>query len=395
LSVCAAPPWWGAEDGVRIGIDLSLVPGERTGGGQYSYQLAAALARVDRRHSYRLYPVFYYIVHPDYPRSEFPASPRMRLAFRHLPSSLVRWLWRAEGSARVKEWLLGRVDVVHSTTFCIPPMSTRKRLVVTIYDLSFVTHPEFHMEANVRHCLAGTREAIERADAILAISEHTRQDLVERMGASPSRVVVTPLAHDSSLRRVTDPARLDEVRRRYGLPERFILFVGTLEPRKNIARLIEAYAALPGTVRRQTGLVIAGGKGWLSDTMRDEVTRRGLGDCVRFIGYVRPEDIAALYSLAAVFAYPSLYEGFGLPVLEAMACGTPVLTSNLSSLPEVAGDAAFLVSPTDRGAIADGLHQLLDDAALAATLTARGLEWSARFSWDRCARETLAVYESL
>jgi glycosyltransferase involved in cell wall biosynthesis len=380
---------------MRIGIDVSLIPGERAGGGQYAYQLAAALARVDRRHRYRLYPVFYYIVHPGYARAAFPTSDRMQLAFGHLPSPLVRWLWRADAPARVKEWLLGPVDIVHSTTLCVPRLAARKRIVVTIYDVSFVTHPEFHLEANIRHCLAGTREAIARADAILAISEHTRRDLVERMGASPDRVVVTPLAADPALARVTDAGRLDEVRRRYGLPERFVLFVGTLEPRKNIARLVEAYATLPERLQREAGLVMAGGRGWLSDTMRDEVARRGLGDRVRFIGYVRPEDMAALYSLATVFAYPSLYEGFGLPVLEAMVCGVPVLTSNVSSLPEVAGDAALLVSPTDVAEIADGLAQVLEDGGLAAKLSARGLEWATRFSWDRCARETLAVYESL
>jgi glycosyltransferase involved in cell wall biosynthesis len=185
------------------------------------------------------------------------------------------------------------------------------------------------------------------------------------------------------------------VRRRYDLPERFVLFVGTLEPRKNLMRLVQAYAGLPASVRRHVSLVIAGGPGWLSETLRREVAERGLADRVRFIGYVRDEDMAPLYSLATVFAYPSLYEGFGLPVLEAMACGVPVLTSNVSSLPEVAGGAAVLVAPTDVDAIADGLTQLLDDTALAAKLVARGLEWSTNFSWDRCARETLAVYESV
>src|SRR5262245_18113433 len=165
----------GSEDSVRSGIDLSLIPGERAGGGQYAYQLAAALARVDGHHDYRLYPVFYYIVHPEYARAAFPTSERMRLAFRHLPSPLVRWLWRAKGSTAVKEWLLGPVDLVHSTTLCVPRLSPRKRLVVTIYDVSFVTHPEFHLEANIRHCLAGTRQAIDRADANLAISAPTRR----------------------------------------------------------------------------------------------------------------------------------------------------------------------------------------------------------------------------
>jgi glycosyltransferase involved in cell wall biosynthesis len=380
---------------VRIGIDLSLIPGERAGGGQYGYQLAAALARVDRRNRYRLYPVFYYIVHPDYPWADFPTSARMRLAFRHVPPRLVRWLWRAEGSARIKEWLLGPVDVVHSTTFCVPTLSPRKRVVTTIYDLSFVVHPEFHLEANIQHCLAGTRAALERADAILAISEYTRRDLVERLGARPERIVVTPLAQDPTYAPVTEVARLAAVRRRYRLPERFVLFLGTMEPRKNLARLVHAYATLPGALRREVSLVIAGGKGWLSDSIRQELAAMGLADRLQFIGYVRDEDMAPLYSLATVFAYPSLYEGFGLPVLEAMACGTPVLTSNVSSLPEVTGGAAVLVEPTDGEAIAHALTNLLEDTELRATLTARGLAWSSRFSWDRCARETLAVYESV
>jgi glycosyltransferase involved in cell wall biosynthesis len=380
---------------MRIGIDMSLIPGERAGGGQYAYQLGTALTRIDQRHRYRLYPVFYYIVHPDYPRARFPTSSRMRMAFRHLPPPMVLWLWRAEGWARTKEWLLGPVDLVHSTTFCTPPLSSRKRLVVTIYDLSFMVHPEFHIDVNVQHCLAGTRAALERADAILAISEHTRRDLVDRLGARPERIIVTPLAHDPTYRPVTDALQLASVQRRYDLPERFVLFVGTLEPRKNLMRLVHAYANLPAPLRRDVSLVIAGGAGWLSESLRREVAHRGLVDRVRFIGYVRDEDMASLYSLATVFVYPSLYEGFGLPVLEAMACGVPVLTSNVSSLPEVAGGAAVLVTPTDVDAITDGLTQLLDDGALAAKLVARGLEWSSNFSWDRCARETLAVYESV
>jgi glycosyltransferase involved in cell wall biosynthesis len=380
---------------VKIGIDVSLVAGERTGGGQYAYQLAVALARSEGQHCYRLYPVFYYIVHPDYPRAMLPQTRRMRVAFRHLPPYLVQKLWHREAHARVKEWLLGNVDVVHSTSFCVPDLSRRKRLVVTIYDVSFVTHPEFHLEENIQHCLAGTRLALERADAIVTISEHTRRDLVERMGARPDRIVVTPLAQGPDMAPVSDPGRLRAVRHHYRLPDRFVLFLGALEPRKNVARLIEAYSALPDILQRQFSLVIAGSKGWLSETIRDEVARRGLSGRVRFIGYVRQEDIAALYSLATVFAYPSLYEGFGLPVLEAMACGTPVLTSNVSSLPEVAGGAALLVSPTDVGDIAEGLAQMLEDTAFTAKLSARGLEWVTRFSWDRCARETLAVYESL
>jgi len=378
---------------MKVGIDVSLVAGERAGGGQYAYQLARALAGADPGVSYLLYPVFYYIVHPEYPSAELPEADNMQVAFRGIRPRDLMAFFRPEAPAMFKEWLLGPVDVVHSTTFCVPEFRLRpKGLVVTIYDLSFITHPELHLPANVEHCLAGTRLAVERADAIVAISGHTRQDLVERLGASPDRIVVTPLAHDPDLAPVTDGARLAAVRQRYGLPERFVLFLGALEPRKNLPRLLEAYATLPAALRRDVHLVVAGMRGWLNDSIHAHVRALGLEATVHFAGYVDSGDLPALYSLAAVFAYPSLYEGFGLPVLEAMACGTPVLTSDGSSLPEVAGDAAVLVSPTDVDAIADGLRRVLDSPSLRDELSTRGIRRAAGFSWDRCARQTLEVY---
>jgi glycosyltransferase involved in cell wall biosynthesis len=381
---------------MKVGLDVSLVPGERGGGGQYAYQLARALPGVDPLVSYLLYPVFYYIVHPDYPRAELPESGNMRVAFGGIRPRDVMSFWRPDAPAMFKEWLLGPVDVVHSTTFCVPRFRLRhKRLVVTIYDLSFMTHPELHLPANVAHCLTGTRLAIEHADAIIAISEHTRRDLVERLGAPPERITVTPLAHDADLTRVTDPRRLAAVRKRYGLPEQFVLFLGALEPRKNLPRLLEAFAALPAGLRGDVQLVVAGMSGWLNDSVHARVAALGLEKSVRFAGYVDGHDLAALYSMATVFAYPSLYEGFGLPVLEAMACGTPVLTSDLSSMPEVAGDAAVLVSPDDVGSIAAGLRGLLESASLRDELASRGRAQAARFSWDRCARQTLGVYRDV
>ena len=381
---------------MRVGIDVSLVPGQTAGGGQYAYQLTRALAAIDPVNSYLLYPVFYHIVHPDFRRADLPTAANMRVSQRWLPPELVSFLWRQDRPERFKELLLGNVDVVHSTTFCVPRFHRRRRrLVVTIYDLSFVTHPEAHLAANVEHCLRGTRLAIDRADAMIAISESTRRELIEVMGAPPERIAVTPLASDPRLRRVSDPGRLAAVRRRYELPERFILFLGAMEPRKNLLRLIEAFAALKPVTRRETVLVVAGAEGWLNDSVHARVGRLGLADSVRFPGYIAEDDLAALYSLATVFAYPSLWEGFGLPVLEAMACGTPVLTSDVSSLPEVAGNAALLVSPTDVDAIADGLTRLLGDAVLRADLAERGLRRVRAFSWERCARETLAVYTSV
>jgi glycosyltransferase involved in cell wall biosynthesis len=381
---------------VKIGIDVSLVPGQTAGGGQYSYQLTRALAAIDHVNSYRLYPVFYYIVHPDFRGAHLAAGGNVRIAHQSLPPALVRWLWRQDRSEDFKERLLGNVDVVHSTTFCAPRFRRgRKRLVATIYDLSFVTYPELHLPANVEHCLRGTKLAIDRADALIAISESTRRELIEEMGAPPERIVVTPLAAEPALHRENDPARLDAVRRRYQLPEQFILFLGALEPRKNLPRLLQAFAALAPPLQREFPLVVAGAQGWLNDSVHEHVRKLGLVERVFFPGYIDQGDIAALYSMATVFAYPSLWEGFGLPVLEAMACGAPVLTSNVSSLPEVAGDAAVLVPPTDVDALAAWLGRLLDDEAFRADLSARGRRRAAQFSWERCARETLAVYEAV
>jgi glycosyltransferase involved in cell wall biosynthesis len=380
---------------MRVGLDVSLVPGQRAGIGQYAWQLARALAAVDGDTSYRLYPVFYYIVHPEYARAELPAAANVSVAFRAVPPALVRRLWAPGTPGWLKEMALGAVDVLHSTTFCVPRLRRRTPLVVTVYDLSFVTHPEFHLPANVAHCLAGTRAAIERADAIIAISEHTRRDLVERLGAPAERIVVTPLAADPSLAPVTDSARRDAVRRRYRLPERFALFLGALEPRKNLPRLLEAYAGLETAVRRDVRLVVAGAAGWLNDRVHAQVEALGLAPAVHFAGYIETGDVAPLYSLADVLVYPSLYEGFGLPVLEAMACGTPVIASNVAALPEVAADAALLVDPGDVDSLRDALARVLDDAGLRADLARRGRARAEHFSWTRCARQTHALYRSL
>ena len=379
---------------MRIGIDCSLVPGERAGIGQYAYQLVRALSQIDHQNKYVLYPVFYYTFHPQYRQAVFPHAANLRVAFRWFPPALLRVLRHPYAPWFTREWLLGRVDVVHSVSFSAPRLRIgRKRLVVTLHDVSFLTHPECHTRANLAHTLSGTRDAVAWADALIAISQHTRQDLIERMGASPDRVVVTYIAPNPLCVREDNPLVLSHVRSAYQLPRDFILFVGALEPRKNVKRLLAAYAQLSPALRRDVHLVIAGGQGWLTDDIRPMVKALALTAQVHFLGYVKEEDLPVLYSLATVFAYPSLYEGFGLPVLEAMHCGTPVLTSNVSALPEIAGEAALLVSPTNVDAITDGLTRLLEETDLRAELRERGYARVRLFSWERCARETLAVYQ--
>jgi glycosyltransferase involved in cell wall biosynthesis len=230
----------------------------------------------------------------------------------------------------------------------------------------------------------------------VADSQATRADLIREYQVSESKVHVVYLGRDESLAPVRDPQILEGARARYGIGPRYLLYVGTLQPRKNLDRVVEGFARLAATPgMHSVQLVLAGKRGWLYGTLFSQVARRGLEGRVLFPGYVDETDLAALYSGALGYVYPSLYEGFGIPVLEAQACGVPVMTSNNSSLPEVAGDAALLVDPTDVDAISEAMLQLATDDALRATLIERGFANVKRFSWEKCARETLEVLESV
>ncbi len=382
---------------MKIGIDCSNVPGNRTGTGEYTLNLVRALSRIDRENSYLLYPFFYHVINPEYKKVRLPTNNNFKV-LDCLPAtpSYLRRIFHITLKSLFTEEMLGDVDIVHSTTFCAPRFRDRKkRLVVTIYDLTVITHPECHKKLNILHCRKGIKDAIRYADAIIAISEHTKKDLVDIAGAPQDLVTVTPLAADSDLVPVREKNRLETVRKKYKLPGRYILFLGTLEPRKNVATLIRAYAALPAGLKDEVRLVIAGARGWMNTPVHDTLEKLGLMERVTFTGYVDRTDLAALYSMAECFVYPSLYEGFGLPVLEAMACATPVITSKTSSMPEVAGSAARLIDPLDEEDLARALEEILENKELQGRMTAEGLEQAKRFSWERCAKETLDVYKKV
>jgi len=228
---------------------------------------------------------------------------------------------------------------------------------------------------------------------VLADSESTRNDVIELLGASPDRVRVVYPGVDARFRRVQDAQALAGVRQHYHLPERFVLGVGTLQPRKNLQRLIEAYAQLE--LSADIKLVVFGGTGWMYEGIFQRVEELGLQDAVCFPGYAADEDLPALYTLADLFAFPSLYEGFGLPPLEAMACGTPVVTSNVSSLPEVVGAAALTVDPYDVKALANAMWRLLNEPSLRSTMVQRGLAQAREFTWSRAAEKLLHVYQEV
>lgn len=292
-----------------------------------------------------------------------------------------------------------KLDVLHAMAFAVP-LAAACPTVVTVHDLSFMRFPGAFRRPNRVYLTTFTRLSVHRAKRIIVGAESTRRDVIELCGARPERIVTVPYGVTGAFKPAIEASEREavtEFRRRKGLADRFILYLGTLEPRKNIGQLIEAYATL--RQRAHQGefpkLVIVGGKGWFYENLFTQVTKLDLIDHVWFTGYVPTDELPWWYRAATVFVYPSLFEGFGLPVLEAMACGTPTVASNISSLPEVAGDAAILVDPYDKDAWVSAMERVLCDADLRRRLSEAGPHQASQFPWSRTAIETLAVYRDV
>ncbi|HEV8572111.1 MAG TPA: glycosyltransferase family 1 protein [Actinomycetota bacterium] len=315
-----------------------------------------------------------------------------RFPTRELPHGIQRLYpeWALLGRPPLPDDL-GGMDLVHAPSpVALPPPGPGQRLVVTVHDLAFRVYPRLFPAVWRNLFRAGVRRAARNADALITVSEHTARDLVRFTRADPNRVHVVPLAAalpDAG----ADPG---DVVDRLKVPRPYLLFVGVLEPRKNLVRLVRAYrrAALAGGLHH--ALVLAGPMGWHARPLLREVATPGPGEVV-LTGRVGARELDALYRGASAFAYPSLYEGFGLPVLEAMVRGVPVVTSAISSLPEVTGDAALLVEPRSTGQLAEAIERVLAEEDLAARLSAAGRARASAFSWERTARMTLQVYEKV
>ncbi|MGH2538127.1 MAG: glycosyltransferase family 4 protein [Candidatus Promineifilaceae bacterium] len=363
----------------RIGFDATPLLGQRSGVGYYTARLLGALIACR--------PDWEFLLYSNRPLGELePSLARAIHMTGQMPFS--RWLWMQLYLPRAVS--SSRPDVCHYTNY-LAPFARRSPYVLSIHDASlylFGRYHPWHRLATIRFLLPLLAR---RADAVITMSHSSRDDLARVLRLAPEKFSVIYEAAGEEFAPVADRRLLDEVRRRYELPGDYLLYVGTVEPRKNLRRVIRAYAA----VRRDghtLPLLLAGPWGWSMDGFARDIAGLGLEGSVRFLGYVPPADLPSLYSLATLFVFPSLYEGFGLPPLEAMACGAPVLTSRGSSLGEICGDAAWLVDPADQAAIEDGLRQLLADADLRAELAARGRARAACFSWRRAAEETAEVY---
>lgn len=409
---------------MRVGIDYTAAAWQGAGIGRYTRELVRAILAHGTQHRYTLFYA------AGWPGTRAPyaaelralceAHPNVRAAPIPLPPRRLTQLWHRLRAPLPVELFTGPLDVLHAPDFVLPPNRARRR-IVTIHDLSYMVHPECALPSVARYLREAVPPSLARADAVLADSQATRDDLVRLLHVPAGRVSVVypgvgpqfrPLPPD-----VTEP-----VRRRLGLPDRFVLFVSTIEPRKNLVRLVEAFAALgarswdrgaresgsitaalhskaalaasPRPLAPGLALVIAGRKGWLYEPVFEAISRLGLAERVQTLDFVDDSDLPMVYNLADVFAYPSIYEGFGFPPLEALACGTPVVASNRSSLPEALGDAALLVPPDDVGAIAAALAQALGDAALRERLRAAGPGQARQFTWDGAAQQVLELYRS-
>jgi glycosyltransferase involved in cell wall biosynthesis len=372
---------------LHIAIDATAIPRQMAGAGVYTYEIIRAVAAENTQHSI--------IVFTRAGLFEDLASERkIHQVVVEPPWRGARLTWEQTVLPTMLRRL--RIDVLHSPHHHTPVLSralfgAHTKRVVTVHDLTFILIPERYPIARRLFMEGVTRASARTADAVITPSQTVRRQVIDRLGLRPERVVAIPEAASSSYRK---PPRMqvDEVLTRYGVPEPYILSVGSLEPGKNRTRLLRAFSELRGR-GIECSLVIVGQPAWKYEGDYDLVHKLGLGGYVHFLGYVPDIDMPPLYTGASVFAFPSLFEGFGLPVLEAMACGAPVVTSNVSATAEIGADATLLIDPYDTGAITSALESVLTNEALRRDLRERGLRRAAQFSWERAARETLLVYE--
>jgi glycosyltransferase involved in cell wall biosynthesis len=367
---------------MRIGIDFHLAEREGTGNCSYLRQLVEALLDLGQDHEYLLY-----VTNPACPYYQtLPLQANIRL--RPLAA---RNTFQRISTLGLKS-LTDKVDVLH-VQYVAPPVHGGK-LVVTIHDISFVHCPDYFSLPLRVFLKTLVPLSIRKAAQIITVSEFSRADIQHHYPAAANKVQITHDAPASKYKPVHDPLLKQILFRTLGLQEKYILYVGRLDRRKNIGGLIRAFSLLKKTQGIPHQLVIAGQKDYLPRPLQEEISEGDIGEQILFTGFVPEELLPALYSLAEVFVYPSLYEGFGLPALEAMACGCPVIASNVTALPEVIGTAGLLIDPAQTASLVEAIIKVISDKALREKMSRDGLARAWTFSWTETAKKTLAVYEA-
>ena len=367
----------------KIGIDVRMMTRLKTGVEIYTYYLIQNLGRIDKFNEYFLFS------DKDFNNSDLPSSFNKRI----IKFPPISFLWTQ--SSLFFALLRYRIDLYHSPTSAFALWGRRKR-IVTIHDLSFLFYPEMYSKRRQLAHRFWLKRAVDFSDKIITVSKNTKEDIIKFYNAEPEKINVIHLGIDNKVYYpLKESFHFGQIQRKYNLPKRFIFAVGRLEPRKNFVNLIKAYAILKRKTDLKEKLVIIGNKGYRYKDIFKTVENLNLKKEVIFLGYVPQKDLPYIYNLASLFVYPSFYEGFGLPPLEAMACGIPVITSTTSSLPEVVGEAAILVNPYNVEEIAEAIYKVLSNKELAEKMRRKGLERAKQFSWEKCGRETLRVYEEV
>lgn len=376
----------------RIGIDVTAAVTQGGGIGRYTRELVQALAAIDDRETYHLF----YGKMPAHPPVPHPLPQKTNFHLHPAPLN-ERWLYRLWYRLQLPlpiQWFTGELDLFHSPDFVLPPVRGSIPTLLTVHDLSFVHHPETFTPKLVNYLNRVVPASIQRATHILADSQSTKRDLIQLWQIPEQKITVLYSGVSPHFQPITENKYIRALRSKYNLGDQpYLLSVGTVQPRKNYQMLIRAFQ--PIAQKWHHNLVIAGSKGWLSDQIWAEVAAQGLEERVKLIGFVTDAEMPALYTAASLFLFPSLYEGFGFPLLEAMACGVPIITANSSSLPEVAGEATLQLSPHDQQSWTTSIHQLLQDKARRTKMVADGFRQVRQFSWQKAARQLLALYQTI
>lgn len=379
-------------DRLRVIFNVDAITAPLTGIGRYALELARGLAHHEAVETLRLYSAYRWVDDPAHAlaanrtiaavRRSVPFKTQALEVYQQIRSGLFRLHTR-----RMRGFLL------HTPNYVLMPFDGPT--LTTVHDLSWLSFPDAHPVERVRFLDKHLPETLARANLVLTDSEFIAAEIASRFALPRTKIRAIPLGVDAAYRPRTAEEILATLAR-HGLERSaYLLVVATLEPRKNLARLVRAYAALPTSTKARHPLVIVGARGWLHRELERTVAPLEASGSVRRLGYIGEDELPLLYAGAHAFAFPSLYEGFGLPVLEAMASGVPVLTSNVSSLPEVAGDAALMVDPNDEASLRDGLARLLDDSAWRTNASARGIARSRDYPWSRCVDATIDAYRAV